>query len=445
MSYLLLIFYLIILIYLIFKLNFFKTTLFPQYVVVIIFLLKFIGGIGVYLVYSHFYSSRISSDIFKYFDDGNIIYSSIHYNFVDYLRMITGIDGEAPHLYKYYDTCCFWIKPFNYGLFNDNRTVIRFNAIVRLFSMGNFHIHTLFMSFISFTGLWGIFKVFEKNMSNLKEVFFKKMLLIFVIFFFPSVYFWTSGVLKEGILMLAFGMLIYHFYCFIENKNKFNHILWIALSIVLLLISKFYVLISALPGLLFVILISYTGKQRFFLKLSVSLLIFILLAWFSGSILGIDFPSILAKKQNDFIAYINSLSHVGSKINIPMLKPEFKSIIINSPAAFFRTLFRPTIFEVNNAMMLLAAFENILIIILLIGSTIFFTSKNLKNQWLWFSFLFVLVLFTLSGLTTPVLGALVRYKAPALPFLGITLIYLTNFEKIQLKLRMLKNLFLKKR
>jgi hypothetical protein len=445
MSYLLLIFYLAVFVYLIFKLKFFKTSLFSQYVVAVFFLLKFIGGIGVYLVYTHFYDSRISSDIFKYFDDGNIIYSSISYNPVDYLRMVTGIGGDAPHLYKYYDTCCFWIKDFNYGLFNDNRTVIRFNAIVRLFSAGNFHIHTLFMSFISFAGLWGIFKVFENNISNLKELFLKKWLLVFVIFFFPSVYFWTSGVLKEGILMFAFGMLVYHFYGFIETGNRVKHILWVIISVLLLLISKFYILVAALPGLLFVTIISYSGNSKFYLKLFLSVSVFIMVAWFSGKILGIDFPAILAKKQNDFVAYINSLQYVGSKIDIPALKPEFKNIMANSPAAFFRTLFRPTVFEATNMMMLSAALENTLIIILLTGSILFFTVKNLKNPWLWFSLLFVLVLFTLSGLTTPVLGALVRYKTPALPFLGVAIIYLTDFEKIRSKFEVLKNLFLKNR
>ena len=137
----------------------------------------------------------------------------------------------------------------------------------------------------------------------------------------------------------------------------------------------------------------------------------------------------LANKQHDFVNYINSMNSVGSQIEIPQLEPNIKSILINSPSAFLRTLFRPSVFEITNIMSLMAAFENLIIVLLITLTVIFFSKKNLLNPWLWFSIIFTIILFTLSGLSTPVLGALVRYKAPALPFLGIILIYLFDFEK----------------
>lgn len=447
MSFILLGVYLFIIIYFIHKAKFFNSTLFPKYIPIIIFITKFIGGIGVYLIYAKFYGARASSDIFKYFDDGNIIHSSLTQNPLDYFRMVTGIGADSPHLDKYYNTCCFWIKDFNYGLFNDNRIVIRFNAIVRLISLGNIHIHTLFMSFISFSGLWGIYKIFEQNILNTtnqteetlikkqtvdtsyKNYNLQKWLIIFMIFFFPSVYFWTSGVLKEGILMFAFGILLYNFSQLIKGNDKTKPIIWIIITSLILLFSKFYVLVAALPGILFIILIALYGKKYFAIKLLGSVLIFIILSLLTEPLIGVNFTKVLANKQHDFINYTNSLNSVGSLIEIPKLEPNLKSIIVNSPSAFFRTLFRPSVFEINNLMSLMAALENLLISLLILLSVIFFSKKNLSNPWLWFSILFTVILFTLSGLTTPVLGALVRYKAPALPFLGITLIYLFDFEK----------------
>ncbi len=427
MSYILLILYLALFLFIIYRVKFYQTSLFPKYIVAAIFLLKFIGGIMVYMVYTHFYDHRFSSDIFKYFDDGNIIYSSLHENPMDYLRMVTGIGGGAEHLIKYYNTCCFWIKDFNYGLFNDNRTVIRFNAIVRLFSMGNIHIHTLVISFLSFTGLWAIFKIFEETFAK------QKWLLVSVIFFFPSVYFWTSGLLKEGILMFAFGLFLYQFKSYF-NEPKIKHILSGIFFLLLLLISKFYVLVAAVPGILFLIVIQLTGEKYFLYKLISVLLFFFIISWFSEALIHLNFPVILARKQNDFINYTNSQSYVGSKIAIPILEPTMKSILINSPGAFFRTLFRPTIFESSNLMSLLAAVENLILCAGLIFTVTFLNKKKIKSKWFGFSILFVIVLFTLSGLTTPVLGALVRYKAPALPFLGLILMYLIDFEKVS-KLR----------
>lgn len=433
MSYLLLTVYLGILLWVILKSPFYHSAIYPKAIPVLIFLCKFVVGIGVYLVYSKFYNARASSDIFKYFDDGIIIHSAIYENPIDFIRMVTGIGGNAPHLYQYYDTCSFWIKPHNYGLINDNLIVIRFNALVRLISMGNIHIHTLFMAFLSFTGLWAILKIFENHFSRIK------WLLLFSVFFFPSLLFWSSGILKEGILMFAFGLLLYHFNKLIQQINYRSFVIFV-IAVILLLFSKFYILVSAIPGLLFVLLTQKT-KTYFWLKLALSYLLFFVLIWFTKPIMGISFTKILAQKQHDFIAYVNALDYVGSKIKIPEIEPQMFSIVKTIPNAWFNAFFRPTVFEVDNLMMLMAAAENVLIAVILMLMLAFFNKKNLKNPWLWFSISFVLIVFALSGLTTPVLGALVRYKAPALPFLGLIVLYLTHWEKLQKKLKKVQNIF----
>ncbi len=425
MSYILLFIYAIVLLFVVYRAKFFQSPHLPKYIPSVIFILKFAAGISVYLVYAHFYGTRHSSDIFKYFDDGNIIYSALHQNPVDYLRMLTGIGGKAPHLDPYYYTCNFWIKPFNYGLINDNLIVIRFNALIRLISMGNFHIHTLFMSFLSFTGLWAIFKVFEK-------VFIRQIWgLVVVVFFIPSVYFWTSGLLKEGILMFAFGLLLYFVKQLDLKKFQPKYLLGILIMVFILLLSKFYVLVAAIPGIVYVLLTKNQTRKYRMLKFIAVHLIYFSLAWFSKPLFGISFPEIIAQKQNDFITYSDSLKHVGSKIDLKPIEATISSMLKATPQAFFNTLFRPTLFEANNLMMLMAALENLLIVIALLIGIVFFTSKRLSNNWLWFSISFTLILFVLSGLTTPVLGALVRYKAPALPFLGVVLFFILDFDKLK--------------
>ncbi|QQR94329.1 MAG: hypothetical protein IPJ93_10715 [Bacteroidota bacterium] len=48
----------------------------------------------------------------------------------------------------------------------------------------------------------------------------------------------------------------------------------------------------------------------------------------------------------------------------------------------------------------------------------------------WVAVFYTLSLFELIGLVTPVMGAIVRYKIQALPFLFFLLIYLTDIEKL---------------
>lgn len=422
--------------FLIYKLKFFKINGFSSKLMIFAFVIKVIAGITLVLIYTFYYKTRVSADVFKYFDDGKIIFSSLKTSVSDYLRMVTGIGGDAQHLKHYYTTCNFWYKDFNYNLYNDNRTIIRFNAIAMLFSGGYLWVHTVFMSFLSFIGLTYILKVFVKFLSD------KKYFLFFGIYFLPSILLWTSGVIKEGFLVFAFGLLFYNLVILLEN-NRFKplKILWILLSIFLLLISKFYVLVAALPGIIAIIWIYKSNFKRIYLKFGIVYILFLLIGFNSDKI-NKNYNSVetIAAKQYDFYNFVGEIKHVGSKYEIPRLEPNVISIIKNSPLALFNAFVQPSPKNINSLIMIPAAFENYLIIFLLILSIIFSSYKKIKNKTLFlFSILFTFNLFIISGLTTPVIGALVRYKVPALPFLIIVILFLIDFEKLKKFFRGIKN------
>ena len=67
--------------------------------------------------------------------------------------------------------------------------------------------------------------------------------------------------------------------------------------------------------------------------------------------------------------------------------------------------------------------------IILLAILFFRVPKTAEKPIFYFCLFYFVIIFTLSGLTTPVLGALVRYKTPALPFFLIFLLYLINFDK----------------
>ncbi len=423
------VFYTILFIVIINKSGYFRIEGISIKLMSLIFIIKVMVGTMLLLIYTYYYKDRPTSDIHKYFTDGNIMYNALFKNPADYLKMLTGIGSDSEHLKEYYNNMDFWIKSFNYELYNDNRTVIRFNAFVRIFSFGYLNVHNVFMSFLSFVGLTGIYKSF------IKYYYQKRYLLIIAIFMFPSVLFWSSGALKEGIVVFAFGILFYGFYNIITKNYKIRYFIFILTGLYLLLISKFYVLIAALPGLTFLYW-HYMSKTRknIIIKFLIVHTIILGMAFNSKYIIHkYDFPAILSQKQHDFINMVKTDGNVGSYIEIPELEPTTYSLIQNAPGAFFRTLTRPHIFETHNIISIPAALENFAIIFLIILSIIFFDKRNYHSNTglLFFSISFVLVLFTLCGLTTPVLGALVRYKIPALPFLIIIFTALIDKNKIK--------------
>lgn len=422
MSWILYFIYLLLLIWVIQKARFFDAPGISRRLLTIVFLTKIIGGFAIFCIYNYYYSPRSSSDIFKYFDDGLIIHNALWQNPMDYLRMVTGIGANSPELMPYYDTCSFWIKNFNYGLPNDNHIVIRLNAIICLISMGNFHIHNMFFAFLSFIGLWAIYKTFAKQLAH------KRLFLLLAIYFFPSVWFWTSGATKESILIFAFGLFIYNYHNML-NKPHLGNIAGVAVCIFLLMLSKFYVLMAVLPGLAALLWIKRKPKWAFAKFILMHVAIFCI-AWLSKFITQIDLFQVICNKQHDFISMSQTMT-VGSYVELPILSNGLADIVANAPSAIIRTLLRPSILEMGSITMISAGIENLLILCILAMGIFYIRLKNFSNASVWCCLSFIVILFTLIGLTTPVLGALVRYKVPALPFLGIAVLLLADDQQFQ--------------
>lgn len=422
MSWILYFIYLLLLIWVIQKARFFDAPGISRKLLTIVFITKIIGGFAIFCIYNYYYSPRNSCDIFNYFDDGLIIHNALWQNPMDYLRMITGIGASSPELMTYYDTCSFWIKGFNYGLPNDNHIVIRLNAILCLISMGNFHIHNMFFAFLSFIGLWAIYKTFAKQLAH------KRLFLLLAIFFFPSVWFWTSGATKESVLIFAFGLFLYNFSNML-NKPQLGNIIGVAACVFMLMLSKFYVLMAVMPGIAAQIWIKHKPKMAFAKFLVMHLVIFSV-AYLSKYVTQIDLFQTICNKQHDFISMAQAMT-VGSYIELPILSNGLRDIIANTPSAIIRTVLRPTIFEMGSITMIFAAIENLLILCILAIGIFFVKLKNFNNIHVWCCLSFIIILFTLIGLTTPVLGALVRYKVPALPFLGILILLLADDQRFQ--------------
>ncbi|PKP21134.1 MAG: hypothetical protein CVU05_07445 [Bacteroidetes bacterium HGW-Bacteroidetes-21] len=390
-----------------------------------LFLLKVLAGVAMYFIYLKYYKTTESADIFNYFKDSNVLFSAVYDNPGDYLRMLTGWESDSPHLYKYYEQMNFWVKNHNYDLYNDNRTIIRFNALIQLFSFQYFNVHTVFMSFISFTGLIYIYKACIQFFKN------KKNELLIVIFLLPSVIFWSSGVLKEGLVFLGLGLFIYSTFNFIQTY-QFKFIPGLLLAILILMLSKFYVLFAMLPGVITFFMVRRFPRINMWLSLAIVHILLVTLLFNTKYFSSYDLPQILSQKQHDFVNFINSVDSVGSKIDLPLIEPSTIGIIKNVPNALYNVIIRPTPGDISSIIMWPAFFENIFILLLIIVAIIFPVKKPEKEifPFLMFCISFSLILFTLIGMTTPVLGAIVRYKIPAFPFFVMIILLFINKEKI---------------
>ncbi|MFH0895926.1 MAG: hypothetical protein V2A54_15945 [Bacteroidota bacterium] len=410
--------------FLIFRLPFFKIDGLSRKSITAFFLIKVVAGLALFFLYTYFYTDRKTADIFKYYDDSKILFDTFFTNPEHFFRMLFGIDNNTSEFTGYYTSMNNWYREYESNLYNDSHTIIRINAVLRFFSFGCFNVHTVFMSFFSLLGLTAIYKTFRIIIRD------KKNMLAIAVFLVPSVVFWGSGVLKESILIFGLGFLFWFYHKLFLIRFSWISLAWVIISLILLRFTKFYILVAVLPGFIANTWLMLTAYRKPILKYAVVLILYVISAFGIHYLLPEYSPfDILYIKQKDFIN-LSLFMQSGSFIQPPSLDNGLISFFIGIPLALFNCVFRPFFFESTNPFILLAGIENFFIILLIIISIVF-SSKSKPNAMIFlFSLSFVLLLFTLIGMVTPVMGAIVRYKVPALPFLISALVMIINKEKL---------------
>lgn len=454
----------------------------------VLFILKVAAGFGLWIVYTYYYTERQYSDIWKFYDDSAILYEAIHESPSDYFSMITGIGIDNRIEQTYLMRMNHWHQPFENNLFNDSHTIIRFNAIARLFSMGNYHTHTLIMCLLSFIGLSALYRWIYSFIPQWKKV------IIAVLFLLPSLTFWSSGVLKEGLMIFALGIIIEQSWKFLKHRNLYRIPIILA-AIALLAITKLYMLAFLLPALF---VAWWLTRRPGFTLVKFSIVLALLLA--AGKMIEVTYPRLsparlLALKHNDFVRLahggtymyndtvvvyleaerrgqlvcsngdsctlernvpyqywriqdnfadtltsdgniiranykiLTDLPKAGSIIDRRFLNPDFSSVLKNIPTALFNTLLRPMPWEINSAMLAPAILENLLLVMFIVAALIF-RRRTANPDVFWFCITFAVITLAVIGVTTPVLGAIVRYRIIALPFLLLSLLLITDREKV---------------
>src|SRR5690606_35752995 len=117
-------------------------------------------------------------------DDATIMYSSIEDNPMAYLRLISGIGMKTdPIAHSYYMRMTHLEREYYNGFLNDNATIVRVNAVVMIFSLGYYHIHTVFWCFFAMIGLTAIFKLCVNHFPR------KKWAMFLAVYLLPTVLF----------------------------------------------------------------------------------------------------------------------------------------------------------------------------------------------------------------------------------------------------------------
>ncbi len=413
MSYLLFAFQLGIIVLLLRYLSFFQQSNLSFFERLSFFGLKVLFGFLLIAIYAHLYPQRNLADVFKYFDDANIIYQNAQASSLSLFHFITGIgfdrnSPEANTLLQY----THHVDKKGAGLLEANHLlIIRLHLLLHYFSNGNIYIHSLWFSFLSFTGSLAIYRSFEPFFEK------RKWLLKALLFFLPSLLFWGSGLLKESLVIVCVGIIIFQLDLLAFKKWSYQKIGIIFLFSLLLWFIKPFIALSLILAYIF----TYFYQTRLKWVLLVLPLVFILL--------GNSISNSLIAKRNEYTRLAIS-TNAGSLLDTTMYKEEgVLGLAKLTPTIFKAILLAPMSFSLSQKNEIPFSIENaVFLILLLYLIMIDFRQKTTFPKAIVFIIVFAILQLVVIGVSVPVVGAIVRYKITAMPFLWIVIIHTINIR-----------------
>ena len=157
-------------------------------------------------------------------------------------------------------------------------------------------------------------------------------------------------------------------------------------------------------------------------------------------ILGARWPAydpfyLLAMKQHDFIGLVREVP-TGSYVAMEPLLPTATSFIRQLPHAMWMAFMSPFAVLRSGPLAWLGAAESAMLVALPL------LALSRRREWssvpwtaLLFALSFALLLSLVIGWTVPVVGALVRYRVPMLPFAGLVALLLVDPARLPSRLR----------
>jgi hypothetical protein len=308
-------------------------------------------------------------------------------------------------------------------------------SCINLLTGNSYWLTSLWLSFCSFAATWYLVRTLHQIFPDARAAASAALL------FFPSVVFWSSGVMKES---LAFGALCVLTALAVRWLYRLPlrtpDAPWALVAVVLLLLLKYYWAAVFFPCFVTSAILSRVPTLQ---TASVGRLITCWVALFAVLVTAAmllhpnfypqNFLTVIKTNHDALVAFTTS----GLYIHYYQLNESWGSMLLNAPWALVSGLLRPFLFEARSVFQALQGLENLALLVLLVFGWQHWRLPAREHRLAWLATLtFIGVLCVLLALSTPNLGTLSRYRIAFLPFFVFLLLMNTpafrgrSFRKI---------------
>ena len=369
--------------------------------------IKLLAGVGIGFLYFYYYGY---GDTITYHEDAIKLSNIAYYDVNEYLKVLFGQSHsfDISQFISYDQSRAFFFT--------------KILSVVHLLSGQNYWISGIYFSFFSFIGFWILAN------SLIKYFPISKLGVVATLFFFPSVIFWSSGIMKEsitmGALLLAIKFLIDWL---LIRKLNWKEIMLCILLLLLVWNLKYYYL-----GVFLAVTIPLILTDVFVANNLMKINKYVIYTFFfiiQIGVISLMHPNFNLSNILQVIVENHDLYVLKSRpdqfIYFADLRARWSSISYNFPLAVWSGLFRIGVWESNNILEYILGFENLVILILAISS-IFQLPKLKENPHgllLIATIIYIVLLAGFLALSAPNFGTLARYKVGYLPIMILLITY----------------------
>jgi hypothetical protein len=439
-------------------------------------------------VYSYHYGvGELTADASSFFVESKILNNVFYESPVTYFKFLFGLNNHQ-EVMQYLSETTQWDYSSD-KILHDVRNILKLHSIIHFVSFNQIIIHAMVVVVISLLGIKFMILAMRSYIKISVNIQFLVLLLM------PNVLFWTSGILKEPLLIFSIGFFLY---VVLRPFKPLKKCLLLGLSILFLLSIKPYLLFCIAVAMLvyFVIVrIKNIKTALFVLFIGIGLAISSLLTKpmepvvqklsnqqfdfinigkggvFARAdtciyiIYGEDMPSVIVNRIDSTVYLTKEVvgdyiqpnakkdkkrciiqpnekpwkmyydgEFSGSYIETTPIEQSPLQLVKNIPQAMNNVLLRPLPSDPPHSVFKWFSILDAWGVYTLLFTVLLFFRRKLERKELNFIIalcVFSLVLTLLIGWTTPILGAIIRYKIPIQIAIMFIILILFNPQKLR--------------
>ena len=384
------------------------------------------AGIGLGVLYKYIYGY---GDTLGFDADTIKLVTHIKAHPSDYLRILFLSKSEYSQFITDY-----------YPRFSGTYLLLKIFTFLYLLTNNSYWISSIYCSFFSFLGMWSLANILVKTFPKTEW----EATIAFLSF--PSVIFWSSGLMKESIVEGSLGFVLAIVLGKFRNhiQLKWFHFVLAPILFYWIFKIKFYYFVVLIPVLVIGIFWSKTEHIKWQIKLAIATAFLILTGFVfskSNKLLNPDkVTKVMIMNHNDNYGFCFERASGGNLngkgiIMFQHFNNSIASFSYNLPNAWISSIFRPLPTEAGNAFQLIISFGNLFIfcLSLICIQKLMLAKTNWKIEAI-MAIAFASFLGICMAFTSPNMGTLARYKVGYMPFvIYLVLTYSGVLKYISLK------------